>query len=60
MKATTVKKIFDKGEIVIGKYTYKADYHTGNVLRCKTEEIGKQWFGWDGQAHDGWETIIVK
>lgn len=57
MKETTIKRLKENGKIVIGRYTYKLNYNTGDILRCLTEKIGFAWIGFDGERHDGWEVV---
>ena len=45
MKQKTIDRIIrntnNARATVIGQYTYFADLNTGNILRCKTEDLGR-------------------
>lgn len=61
MKQCTIERIkeaaYANSTLVIGKYTYKADLNTGNILRCKTENINRQWITNEGQAVSDWQVV---
>lgn len=61
MKQTTIDKIIRnaanyRADTVIGRYTYRVD-QAGQILRCKTEDIGREWIDEDGSQHGGWEVV---
>lgn len=61
MKQTTIERIkeaaYVNSSIVIGKYTYKANLNTGDVLRCKTDDIGREWIDSEGRRFSAWEVV---
>lgn len=62
MKKTTITKIIDNQAMhnrrtVIGRYTYKADLNTGEILRCKTEDIDRMWIDHEGNQFGPWEVV---
>ena len=61
MKKETIEKIRDNaavadGETVIGAYTYKVN-NSGEIIRCKTSEIGKMWIDNNGYKSTAWEIV---
>lgn len=42
---------------VRGKYYYKVRESDGAILRCKDDEVGRQWFDHDGNRCDGWKVV---
>lgn len=42
---------------VIGRYTYRFNANNGEILRCKTEDIGCMWIDAEGNRSDAW--IVV-
>lgn len=68
MKATISQKTYDRivynagynrTDTVIGRYTYRLNKANGEVRRCKTEDIGREWITADGQQYDGWTPCEV-
>lgn len=61
MKKSTIDRIIsnanDRRATVIGQYTYKANLNTGEILRCKTEDLGREWLQTDGTQTSGWEVV---
>lgn len=61
MKKSTIDRIIsntnDRRATVIGRYTYKANLNTGEILRCKTEDLGREWVQTDGAQTSGWEVV---
>ena len=61
MKEATIARIKEAAyynrSIVIGKYTYKANLNTGDIMRCKTDDIGREWLTWDGRVRSAWEVV---
>ena len=57
MKQTTIEKIIREAGAVIGRYTYRFNVNTGDITRCKTEDIGHAWIDYDGNRRDGWTVI---
>lgn len=61
MKQKTIDRIIrntnNARATVIGQYTYFADLNTGNILRCKTEDLGREWIDTDGHQYDGWAVV---
>ena len=61
MKKSTIGRIIDntndRRATVIGRYTYKADLNTGEILRCKTEDLGREWLQPDGAQTSAWEVV---
>ena len=61
MKDTTIKRIIKAAcsneTVKIGSYTYKANLHTGEILRCKTSDIGRMWIDRDGNRTTAWEVV---
>ena len=39
---------------IIGAYTYTRNLYTGEILRCKTDDIGREWIDWQGNRFDAW------
>ncbi len=56
MKQSTVERIQLQGKVIIGQYTYKAT-ETGEIIRCKTNEVGRMWIDFEGNQYDGWEKV---
>lgn len=44
-------------DTVIGRYTYKVNAWTGDILRSKTADIGRQWIDHDGNRYDSWQIV---
>lgn len=42
--------------VVIGKYTYKVNGY-GDILRCKTDDIGREWIDNEGRHYSAWEVV---
>lgn len=70
MKQTTIDKIiretgngvysnndFGFKGTVIGRYTYRFNVNTGEIIRCKTEDIGRMWIDADGNRSDAWDVV---
>ena len=61
MKKTTVEKIVKNAaserNTVIGKYTYTADLNTGDIKRCKTEDVDRVWIDCEGNQFDALEIV---
>lgn len=62
MKQTSIDKIIrnaveNRIDTVIGKYTYRFDVNTGDITRCKTDDIGRAWLDYEGNRCDGWEVV---
>jgi hypothetical protein len=61
MKKETIEKIRKNATLnddtIIGKYTYRVQQWTGNIVRCKTEDIGREWIDDNGSQFDAWETV---
>lgn len=62
MKRTSIDKIIrnaveNRIDTVIGKYTYRFDVNTGDITRCKTDDIGRAWLDYEGNRCDGWEVV---
>ena len=61
MKKSTINRIRDAAQIgrtvIIGRYTYRANLYTGEISRCKTDDVGREWLTWDGQRITRWEVI---
>lgn len=61
MKQSTINRIkiaaYHNQTLAIGKYTYKADLNTGDILRCKTDDIGREWIDNDGSCFSAWEVV---
>ena len=62
MKQTSIDKIIrnaveNRIDTVIGKYTYRFNVNTGDITRCKTDDIGRMWFDCEGNRCDGWEVV---
>lgn len=61
MKKSTIDRIIsnanDRRATVIGRYTYKANLNTGEILRCKTEDLGREWLQTDSTQTSGWEVV---
>lgn len=61
MKNETIEKIIMNSSIgkntIIGKYAYKADLNTGEIKRCKTTDIKREWVDMDGKIFSGWEVV---
>lgn len=61
MTKATINRIrnaaYNRSTVVIGKYTYKADLNTGDVLRCKTDDIGREWIDNEGRRFSAWEVV---
>lgn len=62
MKETTLQRIRDNTAngrtTVIGAYTFKVDYLTGDILRAKTEDIGRMWIDHNGNRTTAWEVVV--
>lgn len=59
MKQTTIDRIRDSHkDVVIWKYSYRYDRMTGQILRCKTEDVGRMWIDDDGHQYDAWEAVL--
>lgn len=63
MTQKNIDKIIDRSQhgllTVIGRYTYRADPHTGVIYRCKTDDVGREWISNDGRIFSGWEEVIA-
>lgn len=61
MKKETINKIVKNAEngtrTIIGRYTYRADLNTGEIMRCKTEDLGREWLDDMGRFFSAWETV---
>lgn len=62
MKQTTIDKIIrnaveNRADTVIGKYTYRFNCNTGEIIRCKTEDIGRMWIDTEGSRSDAWVVV---
>lgn len=61
MKKETIAKIIrneaEGNNTRIGRYTYRADLNTGDILRCPTEYLGRAWITRDGEQYDAWEIV---
>lgn len=61
MKKTTIQKIIDAATrnqtVTIGAYTYKANLHTGEILRCKTADLGRMWIDNNGNRTTAWMVV---
>lgn len=58
MTKATIERIRNSyTPVVIGKYTYKADFNKGEILRCKTEDIGREWIDKEGNRYSAWEVV---
>ena len=61
MKNETIKRIIKatacNETVTIGAYTYKANLHTGEILRCKTADIGRMWIDSDGNRTTAWKVV---
>lgn len=57
LNANNTRKLINRGEITIGRYTYRLNQMSGEVLRCKTEDIGRMWIDHDGNQFDAWQVI---
>ena len=61
MKESTIKRIIKAAcnyeDVIIGAYTYRADLHTGHILRCKTSDLGKVWITPEGKRITGWKVV---
>lgn len=52
------KAINANGQVIRhGKYSYCLDVNTGEIRRCKTEDIGRRWIDSNGCISGAWETI---
>lgn len=40
-----------------GKYTYYIDVWTGDILRCVSSDIGREWIDREGNRRSAWEVI---
>ena len=58
MKESTIKRIREsRTPVIIGRYTYMANIWTGEILRCKTENVGREWIDHEGNHITGWEVV---
>ena len=58
MTKATIERIRNSyTPVVIGKYTYKVNLNTGEILRCKTEDIGREWIDNEGRRFSAWEVV---
>lgn len=61
MKNSTIERIWNNSmrgkNTVIGVYTYEIDLNTGEIKRCKTEDINRMWIDHEGKQYDAWETV---
>lgn len=61
MKNTTIQKIIEAATrnqtVTIGAYTYKANLHTGEILRCKTSDIGRTWIDSNSNRTTAWAVV---
>lgn len=61
MKKTTIDRITRNAEMnrntIIGAYTYTRNLYTGEILRCKTDDIGREWIDWQGNRFDAWYVV---
>lgn len=58
MTKATIERIRNSyTPVVIGKYTYKADLNTGVIIRCKTEDIGREWIDNEGRRYSAWVVV---
>ena len=61
MKEATIKRIIKAAyyyeDVIIGAYTYRADLQTGDILRCKTSDIGTVWITPEGKRITGWKVV---
>lgn len=59
MQKQTIDRIVNNAptNTVIGACTYKFDVNTGEIMRCKTEDLGREWISSDGERKDGWKTV---
>lgn len=58
MKQATIDRIRNSREvIVIGKYSYSFN-ERGEIIRCKTEDIGRTWIDDNGHQYDAWEVVL--
>ena len=58
MKKSTIDRIISNypRTTVIGRHTYKID-PSGEVMRCKTADVGREWLRYDGTICNGWEVV---
>lgn len=40
-------------------YVYRVRSSDGAILRCKAEDVGREWFDHDGNKCDGWAVVRV-
>lgn len=62
MKAEMRSKILENAaagrKTVIGRYTYDVSRYDGRtIIRCLTEDIGREWIDSEGNQHDAWQPV---
>lgn len=59
MKKAFVNRIINaEGSTVkAGRYSYRLNVWTGDIIRCPSEDVGRMWITWDGRQVDAWEVV---
>lgn len=61
MKKSTIDRIVKNANNAvytnIGRYTYTCNLYTGEIQRCKKEDIDRHWIANDGTIFSAWETV---
>ena len=59
MKESTIRRITNAGEngTIIGRYTYRYNVWTGEISRCLTDDVGRQWIDCDGHITNAWVVV---
>ena len=61
MKTTFIQSIIENSRCGIttyhGSYAYKANVHTGEILRCRRGDEDREWIDNDGNVFGAWTLV---